>query len=1149
MKKLIFLIISLIMAASYNISVAAITDPSVLDIYRGDTIIYGASTATLQPNVLIIFDNSGSMADTAIMGTPYTSSTTYASTNSCEGDTQSCDSAWVYKYVASGVEGKWTKHILLSTVYNYSGNNCRTQLNNTGQYSGGLSGATGRCGSNPNGKYAVGNWINWLNSPDNANYPKIAIAKKVVRELITSTSGVKFGMMNFNNNQGGFIAFNVQNMDSDNATLTSEEGEPISATQKSLLDIIGYPGVLTPSATDSTLNNFDNYSDDSPAGIMPSTWTPLAESLFEAMRYYSGGPRAFINNPAIHTSPIEYSCQKNYVILITDGMSTQDRDNVLQTICNSGDCDGDGPEVTTQTSNGSDYLDDVAWYMYNTDLLTDDAADAKTIGKQNVITYTIGFGLAGGDTEAVTLLSQAAQNGGGQAYLANDIVGLSDALSKIFANIMAENTSFVAPVVPVSPENKVYSGERVYIGFFKPSTTAFWSGNLKKYGLKVNTSNNLEITDKDGNAATNSDGSFKDNSISFWGTTVDGGQVEAGGVGIQLINRTTVRNLYTYLGTNVDLTDTSNAFTTTNAAITDTMLGAADSTERDKIIRYVHGEDSFMNSTNKRSWILGDILHSRPLVLQYNKYSIADESSCSSNKSIIYVGGNDGMLHAYKDCNGEELWGFIPPDKLGHLYLLNGGTHTYYVDGTPKAYIYDKNKDGEINTTDDKVVLIFGERRGGQYYYALDITDSANPKFMWRLAGASAGANAGLFKAGSIVGSSDTWYTELSETWSDPAIGKIKLGSSDKRAVMFISAGYDNDNEDLEPANPTVKGRGIYAVEIADISSGTPSFTNSGNKLWGYTNADNSNMTSSIPSTLSIVDVNDDTYIDRAYVGDAGGKLWKFNVSGAVSAWSGKLLFTSNSGADKRKIFYELAVTFEADKNNNPYEMLFFGTGDREHPIRTNTNDATNPKQVDRMYAVKDKAQAYTINESYLTDVTTDELQELPGTSTSQIECTLSKLGWQKVVSGCDEQDGWFIRLDQNIEEKVLAPSTVFNKGAYYTTYSPNTTVSTDVCKSGNEGIARVYGVNWRTGEAIINWDTSNDSTATSNTRAKDSQNNILLRSDRVKTVGDGIPSQVNIIIMPGGTFGLIGVGGSINTDIAPKGGGIIPQLWRELFF
>ena len=1155
MKKLTFLIISLIMAASYNISIAAITDPSVLDQYRGDTIIYGASTATLQPNVLIIFDNSGSMSDTAVMGTPYTSSTTYAVTNNCEGDIQPCDSAWVYKYVASGVEGKWTKHILLSTVYNYSGNNCRTQLNNTGQYSGRLSGATGRCGSNPNGKYAVGNWINWLNSPDNANYPKIAIAKKVVRELVTSTSGVKFGMMNFNNNQGGFIAFNVQNMDSDNATLTSEEGEPISATQKILLDIIGYPGVLTPSATDSTLNNFDNYSDDSPAGIMPSTWTPLAESLFEAMRYYSGGPRAFINNPAIHTSPIEYSCQKNYVILITDGMSTQDRDNVLQTICNSGDCDGDGPEVTTQTSSGSDYLDDVAWYMYNTDLLTDDAADAKTIGKQNVITYTIGFGLAGGDTEAVTLLSEAAQNGGGQAYLANDIVGLSDALAKIFANIMADNTSFVAPVVPVSPENKVFSGERVYIGFFKPSTTGFWSGNLKKYGLGVNTSKELEITDKNGIVATNPDGSFKDNSTSFWGTTVDGGNVEAGGVGIQLYNRSTARSLYTYLGTNANLTDTSNAFTTGNANITDAILGAADATERDKIIRYVHGEDSYMNSTNKRSWILGDILHSRPLVVQYNKYSMADESSCATNKTIIYVGGNDGMIHAFKDCDGSELWGFIPPDKLGHVKFMSGTTHTYYVDGTPKAYIYDKNKDGEINTGDDKVILIFGERRGGQYYYALDVTDSANPKFMWRLGNGTsfdANSNSGLLKAGSstIVAGSDTWFTEMNETWSDPAIGKIKLSSSDKRVAMFISAGYDNANEDLEPAGTAANGRGMYAVEIADISSGAPSFTNSGNKLWGYTIADNTNMTNSIPSTLSIIDVSDDTYIDRAYVGDTGSKMWRFDVKGAVSNWTGKLLFESNvnPATDKRKIFYEPAITLEADRYNTPFEMIFFGTGDREHPIRTVTN-ATNPIQVDRMYAVKDKSQTYTIYESNLTDVTTDELQELPGTSTSQIDCTLSKLGWQKVVSGCDEQDGWYIRLDQNSEEKVLAGATVFNKGAYFTTYSPDSSTSTDVCTAGNRGTARVYAVNWRTGEAILNFDTTNDSTSTTNARARDSQGNILLRSDRVLTVGTGIPSQLNVIVMPGGTFGLVGVGGSIvNPDVKGEKG-VKPKYWRELFF
>jgi type IV pilus assembly protein PilY1 len=152
-------------------------------------------------------------------------------------------------------------------------------------------------------------------------------------------------------------------------------------------------------------------------------------------------------------------------------------------------------------------------------------------------------------------------------------------------------------------------------------------------------------------------------------------------------------------------------------------------------------------------------------------------------------------------------------------------------------------------------------------------------------------------------------------------------------------------------------------------------------------------------------------------------------------------------------------------------------------------------------------------------------------------------------VVGCDEQDGWFIRLDQNSEEKVLAPATVFNKGAYYTTFSPDTSVSIDVCKSGNEGTARIYAVHWRTGEAILNFDTSNDSLSTTNARAKDSQGNILFRSDRVLTIGSGIPSQLNVIIMDKGIFGLVGVGGSIVSPKVNKGGEGEPTYWRELFF
>ena len=108
--------------------------------------------------------------------------------------------------------------------------------------------------------------------------------------------------------------------------------------------------------------------------------------------------------------------------------------------------------------------------------------------------------------------------------------------------------------------------------------------------------------------------------------------------------------------------------------------------------------------------------------------------------------------------------------------------------------------------------------------------------------------------------------------------------------------------------------------------------------------------------------------------------------------------------------------------------------------------------------------------------------------------------------------------------------------------------MSTDVCTAGNRGTARVYAVNWRTGEAILNFDTSNDSTVTTNARTFDSQGKILLRSDRVETLGTGIPSQLNVIVMPGGNFGLVGVGGSIATPNIKGGKGDNIIYWRELF-
>jgi len=1060
MKKIISIV--LLMTALQFMAGAALA----IDQYPGDTSIYGVTTTTIQPNVLIILDNSGSMSDTVITGSPYDPATTYAVTNSCNGDP--CQPNTVYRWRTSG--SYWSSYI--TSVSSVSCSSAYSALTTTGTYNGKLR-TSGTCGGGSS-SYALGNYINWLTATGPPRV-KMDVAKEVLTDLVTSTSGVRFGLMLFNTDQGGHIA-GV----GDSYGWSGYDG------YISDMDTIFTGTTTNRTALINTINN-----------VNPTTWTPLAETLFESMRYYQGGTTAF-NGSYTYTSPIEYSCQMNYVILITDGMSTQDRAAVLTTICASGDCDGDGYEpagdpAKTYDNNGSDYLDDVAKYMYDTDLVTDGVAP-ETIGKQNVITYTVGFGISG-VTYAENLLKETAFNGGGEYYSSASTGDLSESLRKILASIIEDNTSFVAPVLPVSPDNRTYSGHRVYMGFFKPASVAFWAGNLKKYGID---SDGL-VVDKDGNPATNADGSFRDNAISFWSPSADGGDVERGGAGALLVTRSTARNIYTYTGASLSLTNSSNALSTANAAITAATLDVADATAKDKLINYTHGkdaydEDSNGNTTETRDWVMGDILHSRPTVVHYSTYAASDEADCSLNKSLIYVGSNDGMFHAFKDCDGSEAWAFVPQDLLMHLKQIPGATHSYFVDSSPSTYVYDADNDGNIETANgDKVVIMFGERRGGSYYYALDVSDPAAPVYLWRLGSSESPSGTG------------TDYSELGESWSEPEIKKVRVdvsGTTVTKVAAFIGAGYDNIAEDAEPAGTATEGRGFYAVEIATLSSGgVPSFTNSGHKIWGYTYAANSLLTRSFASNMTVVDIGGNGYVDRIYAVDTGGNLWRFNIGSAdTSTWTGYKIFTSGGG---RKAFYRPAVTLEMG-----YELVFFGTGDRAHP--------TEETVVNRLYAIKDAGQTAAKTEANLSDATS---------ATVNIASTY----------------GWFVALDTNSGEKVLAQSTVFNKVAYYTTYAPPTGTGSSLCETDNRGTARLYALGYLNATAAYNFNTLNDVSDGygGTTAVKDA-------TDRSTVLGSGIPSGMVTVITESGVSAIIGAGGSLVTPDIDDTGASIPMYWRE---
>ena len=1101
--------------------------------------------------------------------------------------------------------------------------------------------------SNKTRIFATGNWVNWYNMTSNGSASswlpdpdaplqlaqqiappaaqtsatssaatpgkvchlaspqpsKNDVARKVVEDLIKSTSGVNFGVLTFYHN------------DYSHTYGTSTDG-PMFVTKS---NVLGTGSSYTTYIKDMTETFSGSYTNQDALlniidGLPAATNTPLGKTLYEAKQYFLGGQSAF-HTGLTYTSPIKASCQQNYVIIVTDGMSTEDGAAVSDSfswgsldwhdaegtaVCASSDCDSDKNDPGGYPRNGTDYLDDVAYYLYHADL-----SDTYA-GKQNVTTFTIGFGLDGVSDDskfAVQLLEDTAKNGNGKAYIAYNYQSLTGALTSIIGQILEVNSAFVAPVVPTSPENRAYSGKRVYLGFFKPIQNTNWMGNLKKFGL----SDNNEIVDKDGEVATDANGNFLPTATSFWSVNPDGGNVDEGGVGARLISRASPRNIYTYTGTSNDLTNSSNSFSNSNATIPG-LLGVS-ATDSAKIVNYVYGKDAWDedldgntteirgSATDSDGWILGDILHSRPLIQPYNRYSMDDEDDPSKNLSVIYVGSNDGQLHAFSDATGDELWSFIPPSVLPNLHYLDDNIHQYFNDGSPVMWTYDHDKDGDIGTaaengdsdlsgaddgSNDKAILLFGMRRGGGIdhltagsrgaYYALDVTNPSSPKYLWKLDNQTTG------------------FSELGETWADPVIGKMRL-NGDVEIVAFIGAGYDN-NEDLrygdeqqfpdgtddtlDTAGPEniganeatsvgtsaqyqPKGRGIYLIELAKVSStGTVTVNSSPTLLWSwvYTSAreasDSANNPHfSFPSGIAAVDTNFDGYIDTLYCGDTGGNMWRFKVGSKTSTgdWSGTKIFSANPSdttvsdedpaTNGRKIFYAPSVVLESG-----YNGVFFGTGDRPH--------ALNKSVTDRMYAVFDRGQSSPVTEADMVNVTADILQA----DTSSGTVTPRNISDQLQDLSSHDKYGWFIKLDSaNFPgEKVLSSALVYNKVAYFTTFSPEmVTESEDPCQTGNLGAGRTFALNYLTGEAVFDYDKTNDGSDNANARATTSTDGVILRrSDRVLYIGSGIPSGVVLVVSDGGgngageAFTLIGSGGGVMTGEAASGGTLQQIYWMQ---
>jgi len=1025
-------------------------------LWADDTDIYGTTAITVTPNVLIIFDTSGSMGTEDVIGEYYDKDTTYSGT-----------------YTQNGVY-RWKDHSYQWFADDIEDLNCppvKTALQNDGHVRDEIYSSNGgyACGGKNKSLY-LGNWLNYDASGVGTPKSRKEVAKEVIKQLITTTENVNFGLMRFNPNQGGHII------------------APFGTDKATLLSIVD--------------------------GLPSSGYTPLAETLAEAGLYFAGKKSWFNDSDGYnadcdingngcyqYTTPMTSRCQKNYIILMTDGEPTYDGDTnayidgrvtklVGGTYINGdtiGDYDNDGVDPGSYGLYGSDYLDDVAKYLYDNDLNPNLGTLGESFEKQNVSVYTIGF-----KTEQ-QLLSETAQNGGGLYYTANSISGLSAAFAEIIADIADVSAVFVSPVVPVSRMNRTFAGNSLYVGFFKPKEDGKWAGNIKKFGIDYHGN----IIDSLGVLATLDNGEIKDNARSYWSDSADGGDVLLGGLGGVLKDQTAdSRTIYTYIS-GTGLTD----FSKTNSLITADVLDVG-ATEKDGVIDDIRGVG--------KTWKLGDILHSRPSVVHYDT-----DGNGSLDEALLFAGSNDGIMHCFKDSDGSEMWGFIPPNLLPRLQELSDGTttHKYFVDGVPRVY--------EGN---NKKILFFGERRGGNQYYALNVTTYNLPVYLY-----SVGQTFLTTEDGNNDIIPDGDGALLGQSWSEPTTHTIKKSSgSDKETVFLLAGGYDENQDKPLPANPPT----ILSTERAENDTiGRAVFTI--NVETGVLSKLDVNAGYYSAMTHSIVDVsgfdsNGNGITNRVYAGDLGGNMFAFDDDDGDGTWSQRKFFSApvEASTARRKIFYS------PDAVEETYgEMIFFGTGDRADPEGSSV--------VNRVYAIKnnweDLSTFTTLSESDLYDATLDLI--ILGSLTEQANAHTQLA----------DKDGWFIKLDQNTGEKVTSPVVVFNGVAYFTTYTPESgpapDPSVDPCEVvSGRGVARLYALNYKTGEAAFEWSDIEETDGTD-------EHNVVPKGrwDRSKIIGTSIASAPVIAILEGGPQIYIGVEGGVKKEDPDVTKTMETFFWRQI--
>lgn len=1013
-----------------------------------DTEIYGATAINennrIKSNVLLIVDNSGSM-DGAVNyliadydpNTTYTGdydrSEFYISKNAKSWDgfpnsaletssSTGCTNTIATLAATGEVTGNYQQY------YKYGWNTGWTSNLNSN------SNRPIRCNGGSSRTLYSGNYMNFYSNTDNrVSTDRMAVVKKIVTDLTYSLSGVNLGMMRF------------------------DTGD--SADLGGMVDVAIADITTNAQTVRDTVKDYDH-----------ETWTPLSETLYEAQRYYSGSnvdfgeiskPKSVTasrlsSNTSKYDSPINHECQKNHIIMLTDGAPSHDEgaNSKIKTLVQGLDLESQGLDPNCSGHGGC--MAELAYYMYNVD-----QSDEFT-GKQVVATYTVG---AFGDIDDTTILKRTAEVGGGLYYDAKDPEALSTAINDIILKILAEDSTFTAPAISVNAFNNSEHKDELFYAVFKPNDKSRWFGNLKKFTL----GSDGKIYDKNSKLAIDSNtGYFSESSQDHWSTmtaeqiantnTADGKDVTLGGAS-NLLNP---NNRIIYSDSTSGTLDTFE-----NVANATTLEVNSDAV--DNLKKWVKGFDvkNTEDPTTSRFY-MGDPLHSEPVVITYGG-TLADPDS------TIYFGSNEGFVHAIDTEDGNEEFSFLP-QELHRIQNINyedntpAGSRPYGMDGPITSWMYDLNNNNVIYSednsldTDEHVYLYAGMRRGGRSYYGLNVTNRDNPQLLFKIQGGTTG------------------FEKLGQTWSKMTVAKVLFNGS-PRFVLFFAGGYDTNQDSNDTSEADTLGNAIYMVDAS-----------TGDLLWRASNDEESNyleipqMVNSIPASLAAVDITGEGYVDYLFAADTGGRVFRIDINQANTGSSNFAkggMIASIAGSDEagnRRFYNKPNVALVKNKQKGDYLTISIGSGYRAHPL----NEAIE----DRFYLIKDlnpysAPATYNVKTEAPTTKTTLDLEnEEPADSNKLYNVSSLMLNGKSSLTESmskllEDGGGWYITFS-NTGEKVLSESTTFSEAVIFTTFSPST--GTRVGCGGDTGQSRTYALNQNNAMAIIdlNGDGSLDSSDTS---------------------------------------------------------------------